>query len=186
AVAGEDLDVHDGAFDARRTVERGVAHVAGFLAEDGAQQFFFRSERGLALGRDLADENVARLDDRADADDAAFVEVAQERFADVGNVARDFLGTELRVAGFDFVLLDVDRSVVVVLYQLFADEDGVFEVVSAPRQEGHEHVASQGQFEDAILDRKSTRLNSSHQISSYAVFCLKKKRKLRRKKKDTT
>src|SRR5207244_9062758 len=25
-------------------------------------------------------------------------------------------------------------------------------------------------------DRKSTRLNSSHQISSYAVFCLKKKK----------
>src|SRR5258708_26835745 len=28
-----------------------------------------------------------------------------------------------------------------------------------------------------ILDRKSTRLNSSHQIISYAVFCLKKKKK---------
>src|SRR5258708_18537580 len=28
-----------------------------------------------------------------------------------------------------------------------------------------------------ILDRKSTRLNSSHQIISYAVFCLKKKNK---------
>src|SRR5258708_31860154 len=28
------------------------------------------------------------------------------------------------------------------------------------------------------LDRKSTRLNSSHQIISYAVFCLKKKKKL--------
>src|SRR5258708_30348324 len=27
------------------------------------------------------------------------------------------------------------------------------------------------------LDRKSTRLNSSHQIISYAVFCLKKKKK---------
>src|SRR5215216_4080265 len=27
----------------------------------------------------------------------------------------------------------------------------------------------------AGLDRKSTRLNSSHQIISYAVFCLKKK-----------
>src|SRR5207244_7623913 len=27
------------------------------------------------------------------------------------------------------------------------------------------------------LDRKSTRLNSSHQIISYAVFCLKKKTK---------
>src|SRR5947208_13398635 len=31
---------------------------------------------------------------------------------------------------------------------------------------------------DPILrDRKSTRLNSSHQIISYAVFCLKKKNK---------
>src|SRR3712207_7470459 len=30
---------------------------------------------------------------------------------------------------------------------------------------------------DNILDRKSTRLNSSHANISYAVFCLKKKRK---------
>src|SRR5215216_7752683 len=29
-------------------------------------------------------------------------------------------------------------------------------------------------------DRKSTRLNSSHQIISYAVFCLKKKKKTKR------
>src|SRR5258708_35738942 len=29
---------------------------------------------------------------------------------------------------------------------------------------------------DALRDRKSTRLNSSHQIISYAVFCLKKKK----------
>src|ERR1017187_10605144 len=28
---------------------------------------------------------------------------------------------------------------------------------------------------DAVLDRKSTRLNSSHRCISYAVFCLKKK-----------
>src|SRR5258708_17994979 len=30
------------------------------------------------------------------------------------------------------------------------------------------------------LDRKSTRLNSSHQIISYAVFCLKKKKTIPR------
>src|SRR5436190_6004060 len=29
----------------------------------------------------------------------------------------------------------------------------------------------------ASLDRKSTRLNSSHTVISYAVFCLKKKKK---------
>src|SRR2546422_6101325 len=30
---------------------------------------------------------------------------------------------------------------------------------------------------DAVRDRKSTRLNSSHGYISYAVFCLKKKKK---------
>src|SRR3990170_5791951 len=30
------------------------------------------------------------------------------------------------------------------------------------------------------IDRKSTRLNSSHQIISYAVFCLKKKKQYQR------
>src|SRR5690606_40626181 len=37
--------------------------------------------------------------------------------------------------------------------------------------------------EHHFLDRKSTRLNSSHVKISYAVFCLKKKKK---KKNDTT
>src|SRR2546422_3330072 len=35
-----------------------------------------------------------------------------------------------------------------------------------------------GRLEDhAVVDRKSTRLNSSHGYISYAVFCLKKKKK---------
>src|SRR2546426_7777284 len=32
-----------------------------------------------------------------------------------------------------------------------------------------------------VRDRKSTRLNSSHLVISYAVFCLKKKKKYNRK-----
>src|SRR5947208_4209811 len=39
-----------------------------------------------------------------------------------------------------------------------------------------EHHAADLDAADAALDRKSTRLNSSHQIISYAVFCLKKKK----------
>src|SRR5438128_6614194 len=35
----------------------------------------------------------------------------------------------------------------------------------------------QHHFEELRLDRKSTRLNSSHGSISYAVFCLKKKNK---------
>src|SRR3984885_10082876 len=146
ALAGEDFDIDDGAFDARRAVERSVADVSGLFAEDGAEQLLFGRQRGFALGRDLADEDVARLDDGADADDTALIEIAKERFADVGDVARDFFGSQLRVARFDFVLLDVDRGVVVVLDQLIAHENGVFEVVPAPWNEGDEYVASESEF----------------------------------------
>src|SRR5256885_5428286 len=38
-------------------------------------------------------------------------------------------------------------------------------------------TARQGALLVPITDRKSTRLNSSHLVISYAVFCLKKKKK---------
>src|SRR2546426_8407096 len=43
---------------------------------------------------------------------------------------------------------------------------------AAPR----ERAADGGEAPDPAGDRKSTRLNSSHLVISYAVFCLKKKK----------
>src|SRR5256885_9762507 len=40
---------------------------------------------------------------------------------------------------------------------------------------GFDFIARRGR--DVHVDRKSTRLNSSHLVISYAVFCLKKKKK---------
>src|SRR5207248_3259130 len=37
--------------------------------------------------------------------------------------------------------------------------------------------AGRSRIDEAFRDRKSTRLNSSHRTISYAVFCLKKKKK---------
>src|SRR5438105_7760233 len=55
-----------------------------------------------------------------------------------------------------------------------------------PTQLGHEGAGE----ETATGDRKSTRLNSSHEWISYAVFCLKKKKKKTEKrqriKRDNT
>src|SRR5258708_15186308 len=42
------------------------------------------------------------------------------------------------------------------------------------------HILAGWFFSFKLRDRKSTRLNSSHQIISYAVFCLKKKNKSKR------
>src|SRR6185295_7824669 len=98
ALAGEDLDADDDPLDARRADERRIAHVAGLLAEDRAEELFLRRQLRLALRRDLADQDVARLDVGADADDAALVEVLEEPFRDVRDVSRDLLGAELGVA----------------------------------------------------------------------------------------
>src|SRR5258708_16070627 len=58
-------------------------------------------------------------------------------------------------------------------------KDGTIHVLHAVHQRSHGSVDQRRPSEffpgKNSLDRKSTRLNSSHQIISYAVFCLKKK-----------
>ena len=128
------------------TLRRGVADLAGLLAEDGAQQALFGGELGLALGRDLADQHVAGLDLGADADDPALVEVGEDVLAQVRDVPGDLFGAELGVAGIDLVLLDVDRREHVVLHQALGEDDGVLEVVALPGHEGHEEVLAEGEL----------------------------------------
>src|SRR5437867_6980725 len=45
------------------------------------------------------------------------------------------------------------------------------------RQFAHDKLAHLARVVGEFVDRKSTRLNSSHRTISYAVFCLKKKKK---------
>src|SRR5256886_8693349 len=64
------------------------------------------------------------------------------------------------------------------------DARGLAELADAERDDALAHEldteAAQiaGELEPLELDRKSTRLNSSHSQISYAVFCLKKKNNL--------
>src|SRR3712207_6984829 len=50
-------------------------------------------------------------------------------------------------------------------------------VGSALDHRHHRHAVAAGPGAPRRVDRKSTRLNSSHANISYAVFCLKKKKK---------
>src|SRR5256885_8008687 len=49
-----------------------------------------------------------------------------------------------------------------------------------------EQAKRNGDWQLAWADRKSTRLNSSHLVISYAVFCLKKKKKISRDYSDNS
>ena len=142
-VAGEHPDADDLAVLAVRHLQRGVAHLARLLAEDRAEQALLRGQLRLALGRDLADQDVARLDLGADPDDAALVEVGQHLLGDVRDVPGDLLGAQLGVAGVDLVLLDVDRREHVVLHETLREDDRVLVVVALPRHDRHEQVLAQ-------------------------------------------
>ena len=67
-------------------------------------------------------------------------------FADVGDVAGDVFGAELRVAGVDFVLLHVDGGEHVLPDHAIADDDRVFVVAALPGHEGHEHILAERQL----------------------------------------
>src|SRR2546426_4799744 len=64
--------------------------------------------------------------------------------------------------GYVWALYDYD------IYTANADGSGARRLTTNPAYDA-----------EGTLDRKSTRLNSSHLVISYAVFCLKKKKKLR-------
>src|SRR5262249_28337809 len=102
------LGVDDDALDARRHLQAVVLHVLAGPAEDRVQELLFRRQLAARLGRDLADQDVAGPDERADLHDAMLVEVAQGLGRDGGDVALALLLAEVGLWGFYFELLDGD------------------------------------------------------------------------------
>src|SRR2546427_6825112 len=69
-----------------------------------------------------------------------------------------------------------------------SDEQGVRQGRRSTRQPRRLPADRQGRCQMAVRwpqDRKSTRLNSSHSQISYAVFCLKKKKKKTKQRRMT-
>ena len=144
--ARENPHVDDRAFDAGRHPQRGIAHFAGLLAEDRAQQFFFGRKLSFALGGNLADQDIAGLNLGADANNAALVEIRKRLVADIGNIPGDFFGTELGIARNALELFDVNRSVNIFFDHPFADQNRIFEVVAAPGHQRDDDVAPQSEL----------------------------------------
>src|SRR5438552_14234908 len=67
------------------------------------------------------------------------------------------------------------RSTLFPYTTLFRSEDRSRQRARLQAASSFDSVIRASQIQPLPIDRKSTRLNSSHQIISYAVFCLKKK-----------
>src|SRR5438034_9180835 len=106
---------------------------------------------------------------------------------DTDEDARDTLKANLEFCGAIVSVAASSREVLAILAQFrphvivtdltMPDED-CYELLNEVRNLAPENR------EIAAIDRKSTRLNSSHTVISYAVFCLKKKKKKKKNKKE--
>ena len=142
----EQFFVHDNAEERRLCFQRGILHIARFIAEDRTEQFLLGRRIAFAFRRDLTDQDIARFDVRTDADNAVFVEILGGVFAHVRDIRGEFLDAAFRVAHLHDVLVDMHRSEDVVAHHPFGDHDGVLEIVTLPRHESHFQVASQCQL----------------------------------------
>jgi hypothetical protein len=84
---------------ARRRAQRGVQDLPRGLAEDGCEELLLGGQHGASAWCDLADQQAARADGGAHADQAALVEVLESRLAHVGDVARQLLGAVVQHLG---------------------------------------------------------------------------------------
>ena len=143
---GESTNANDLAGFTVRHLHGGVANLAGLLAEDGAQQALLRGQLGLALRGDLTHQDVAVADVGTDADNTAVIQVLQHVLGHVRDFTGNFLGTELGVAGVNFVFLNVDRGENVLLHKALIQNDRVLVVVAFPWHERHQQVAAECHF----------------------------------------
>ncbi len=145
-LAAEAHDVDDAALGAVGHLEGGVADIVGLGAEDGTEQALLGGQRGLALWRDLTDQDVAGLDLGTDADDAVLVEVGEHVLGQVRDLAGDLLGAELGVTGIELVAGEVDGGEQVHGDEALGDDDTVLVVEALPRHVGHGQVLAEGKL----------------------------------------
>ncbi len=148
-----------------RDLQGRVPDFAGLLTEDGSQEPLLRSKLGLALGRDLADEDVTGHHVGSDADYASVVQILECILTYVGDVSGDLFRSELGVAALKFVLLYVDAGEGIFLDQFFIDEDSVLVVVALPCGESDEHVLAQGDLSVGCGGSVSNDITRFHSVA---------------------
>src|SRR5690625_5109308 len=94
------------------------------------------------------------------------------------HILGDALDALYREASSDLIFLLVDEQVFIHhrerLTETFTERFEQVEIMPVPSGEKSKSVHFWEKSVQFLLDRKSTRLNSSHVASSYAVCCLKK------------
>src|SRR5258706_750760 len=120
-----------------------VFHIAGFLAENSAQEAFFRSKLFFTFWSDLANENIIWTDFCTNANDAILIEVFNRVLTYIRNVTRDLFRSKFCIARFHFIFFKMDGCKAIFLDKPFRKQNRIFKVATFPRKEGYTHVLTQ-------------------------------------------
>ena len=135
--ARRNFHIHHDAVCAGRYRQGGILHIRSLLPENCAKQSLLRRQLGFALRRNLSDQDISRLNLRADANNTVWPEVTERFFAHIRNVTSDFFRPKLRVASTDLEFVNVNGSVNILLHHLLRNQNSVLEVVAIPWHERH-------------------------------------------------
>src|SRR5699024_11149046 len=152
----------------------GVPKTALIAATAGCLAFGFATPSLAAEEESASDENMCIL--AGSASNISTADASPDETS--APVLTEADGDALRVATFD---ANLSRSAAGDLYEDLSapGAEDAAEVARVIQQARPDVLVLTGIDVDAGDDRKSTRLNSSHVSISYAVFCLKKKKKRR-------
>ncbi|MNI47083.1 hypothetical protein D3C73_1015820 [compost metagenome] len=142
----EHLHINDNTVGTMWYTQRGITHFTSFLTKDRMQQAFFCCKFSYTFRRYFTNKNITSTDLSTNTDNAAFVEIAKRFFPNIRNVASNFFRSKLRITGFRFVLLNMNRGIYVFLNQFFTKQDRILIVITFPSHKGYNYVTSKSQF----------------------------------------
>lgn len=143
---GENLNIDNLSGFAVRHSKGGITDLTGLLTKDRPEELFLIGKLGFSFGSDLTDQNIARTNFGANANDSLAVQILQRFFRNIGNLAGNFLRAKLCITGIALVFLNMNGCVQVALYKVFIQKDCVLIVVAFPRHIGNDDVIAQRQL----------------------------------------
>ena len=106
-----------------RKFQGGVSHIRSFFTKNGTQKFFFRCHWSFPFWCDFPDQNFTRIYFGADINNAGLIEVTQGVLTNIWYITRDFFRPQLRIAGHNLELFNVNRCKYIIAHNAFRNKD---------------------------------------------------------------
>ena len=158
----KDLHINDLTVLTMRNAQGSITNLTGFFTEDSTKKSFLSRQLSFSFRRDLTDQNIARTNLSADADNTVIIKVLKNILTYIRNIASDFFWSQLSITGIAFILFNMNRSKIVLFDQFLGKKYCVLVIVAFPSHESDQHIAPQSQLAQISGGAISNRITFFH------------------------